>query len=136
MTLYKVEIITDIIVNLCVEKKTREIVYGIIDLGKTFAIYTNVDFAEYKFSQNLTKNDSCDAFGSCAFMIEMLLSSWSTLIYFINEKNTLKNFVATLKRKSEKDIKIINEFIFSKIINRVINYSKTKMKKCNNLFAN
>jgi hypothetical protein len=69
LTMYKVEIITDIIINLCVEKKTRDIVYGIIDLGKTFAIYTNVDFAEYKFSQNSTKNDSGDSFGSCAFMI-------------------------------------------------------------------
>jgi len=34
-------------------------------------------------------------------MIEIFLSFWPTMVYFIQEKNTLRNFLAALKRKSD-----------------------------------
>jgi hypothetical protein len=43
LSLRKVEIITELLVNYCVEEKSRAIIHHTIDLGKTFAIFTNVD---------------------------------------------------------------------------------------------
>jgi hypothetical protein len=50
--------------------------------------------------KNTIKN--LDGISSCAVMIEMYLSNWSTLMYFLQEGKTLKNFIISLKRKSEE----------------------------------
>jgi hypothetical protein len=49
-------------------------------------------------AKNTIKN--LDGIKSCAVMIEMYLSNWSTLMYFLQEGKTLKNFIISLKRKS------------------------------------
>lgn len=69
-------------------------------------------------------------------MLEMFLSSWPTLNYFAKEGNTLKNFILTLKRKTDLELKYINGYIFDKILFRALNYSRGKIKKYNNAFAN
>lgn len=67
----------------------------------------------------------------------MLLSHCSTLFYFIYEKVTLKNFVISLrsKSKSEKELSIINEKIFKKIIDKALRYDRNKMQRSNNMFG-
>jgi hypothetical protein len=43
-----------------------------------------------------------EAIECCAFMIELYLSNWPTLIYLLQERRTLTNFIISLKRKSEE----------------------------------
>jgi hypothetical protein len=43
ISLRKVGIITECIIAYCVEEKSRSIIHHTIHLGKTFAIFTNVD---------------------------------------------------------------------------------------------
>lgn len=67
----------------------------------------------------------------------MLLSHCSTLFYFIYEKVTLKNFVISLKSKSksEKELSIINEKIFKRLIDKALRYDRNKMQRSNNIFG-
>ena len=67
-----------------------------LDLGKVFAAFTNVDFKIRDGAKNEEKIEKC------ALIVELLLSSWSTLLYFLQEKETLKNFVLSLKSKTPK----------------------------------
>lgn len=105
----------------------RDIVLSTLDLGRAFAIFTNVDSRKDNKTEEKYSNNS--------IIVELLLKSWPTLTYFIHEKATLKNFVASLKCKSEKEIGIINDHIFSKIINRALKYSREKMKLSQNTFG-
>lgn len=67
----------------------------------------------------------------------MLLSSTPTIFYFLYEKTTLKNFVNSLrsKNKSERELAVINERIFSRIIDRALRYDRATMERSNNLFG-
>ena len=67
-----------------------------LDLGKVFAVFTNVDF---KMKDGVKNEEKIE---KCALIVELLLSSWSTLLYFLQEKETLKNFILSLKSKTPK----------------------------------
>lgn len=68
-------------------------------------------------------------------MIEMYLSHWPTLLYFLQEKRTLNNFISSLKRKEAKEIEIIEENIFNKIVVRCLKYNRKKLINSNNIFS-
>lgn len=68
-------------------------------------------------------------------IIEILLSSWPTLIYFIAEKTSLTNFMNGLARKSPSEIEIIKTHILKKIIIRTLKYNKQRMLKSMNMFG-
>lgn len=102
------ELITDIIISHCIDEKSRKIIHFNIDLDKTFAIFTNVDKADLKqetptteiqsrLSLALIKNK--ESVEACSTMIEMYLSHWPTLLFFLQEGRTLSNFILSLKRK-------------------------------------
>lgn len=75
----------EIIVNYCNSKQTRDIVHGCIDLGKAFARFNNVDLRLTKqVNSSLNSNQEYeDKLIKSCIVIETLLSSWSTLIYFV-----------------------------------------------------
>jgi hypothetical protein len=92
LPLSKVELITDIIVNHCIEEKSRKIIHFSIDLDKTFAIFTNVDKTDLRqeaptidlqsrLSLALIKNK--ESVEACSAMIEIFLSNWPTLLFFL-----------------------------------------------------
>ena len=61
-------------------------------------------------------------------MIEMYLNNWPTLIYFLHEKQTLHNFIISLKRKESEELKLLNEILFKKIMKRCINLNTQKIR--------
>jgi len=67
----------------------------------------------------------------------MLLSYCSTLFYFLAERVTLKNFVISLKSKSksEKEISILNEKVFMRLIDKAVRYDRNKMQRSCNTFG-
>lgn len=74
--------------------ESRGVILGHLDLCRVFALFTNVDSRP----KNGKKEEKID---KCAMIIEMLLSSTSTLFYLLSEKLTLKNFVISLKSTSK-----------------------------------
>ena len=55
-----------------------------------------------RLSLALVKNK--DSLEACSTMIEMYLSHWPTLLFFLQEGRTLSNFIISLKRKEDKEL--------------------------------
>jgi hypothetical protein len=75
-----------------------------------------------------------DSLMACSTMIELYLSHWPTLLYFLQEQATISNFIISLKRK-EKEIAIVEEKVFIPIVTRCLNYNYKKLEKANNRFS-
>ncbi len=86
-----------------------------------------------RLSLALVKNK--ESIEACSTMIEMYLSSWPTLLFFLQEQSTIKNFILSLKRKEDKELEIIEQIIFSRIVMRCANYNRKKLIKSNNIFS-
>ena len=139
----KVQEITRLIIGYCSEEQQRRIIHHTIDLGKTFAIFTNVDKAKEpedrrqtdynRMSLILVKNT--DSLVACSSMIELYLSHWPTLLFFLQEEVTLSNFIISLKRKEADELGLVEDKIFRPIVTRCLNYNRKKLMKSNNIFS-